>query len=65
MYMPHCGIYMVCLKNFGEWYQKTNKTEDTNKLTLLVYFISTQNVTIQLAVPLLISFRILLRIVRL
>jgi hypothetical protein len=22
-------------KNFGEWYQKTNKTEDTNKLTLL------------------------------
>jgi hypothetical protein len=21
---------------FGEWYQKTNKTEDTNKLTLLV-----------------------------
>jgi hypothetical protein len=20
---------------FGEWYQKTNKTEDTNKLTLL------------------------------
>jgi hypothetical protein len=22
-------------KTFGEWYQKTNKTEDTNKLTLL------------------------------
>jgi hypothetical protein len=22
-------------KQFGEWYQKTNKTEDTNKLTLL------------------------------
>jgi hypothetical protein len=21
----------------GEWYQKTNKTEDTNKLTLLVF----------------------------
>jgi hypothetical protein len=21
-------------KKFGEWYQKTNKTEDTNKLTL-------------------------------
>jgi hypothetical protein len=21
---------------FGEWYQKTNKTEDTNKLTLFV-----------------------------
>jgi hypothetical protein len=24
------GVY----KNFGEWYQKTNKTEDTIKLTL-------------------------------
>jgi hypothetical protein len=22
-------------KTFGEWYQKPNKTEDTNKLTLL------------------------------
>jgi hypothetical protein len=22
---------------FGEWYQKTNKTEDTNKLTLLAF----------------------------
>jgi hypothetical protein len=22
-------------KTLGEWYQKTNKTEDTNKLTLL------------------------------
>jgi hypothetical protein len=22
-------------KKFGEWYQKTNKTEDTNKLTVL------------------------------
>jgi hypothetical protein len=22
-------------EKFGEWYQKTNKTEDTNKLTLL------------------------------
>jgi hypothetical protein len=22
-------------KTFGEWYQKTNKTEHTNKLTLL------------------------------
>jgi hypothetical protein len=26
----------VC-KKFGEWYQKTNKTEDTNKLTLLAF----------------------------
>jgi hypothetical protein len=24
-------------KEFGEWYQKTNKREDTNKLTLLVF----------------------------
>jgi hypothetical protein len=24
-------------KTFGEWYQKTNKTEDTNKLTLEVH----------------------------
>jgi hypothetical protein len=23
-----CGVF----KTFGEWYQKTNKTEDTNKL---------------------------------
>jgi hypothetical protein len=22
---------------FGEWYKKTNKTEDTNKLTLLAF----------------------------
>jgi hypothetical protein len=24
-------------EKFGEWYQKTNKTEDTNKLTLLAF----------------------------
>jgi hypothetical protein len=24
-------------RKFGEWYQKTNKTEDTNKLTLLAF----------------------------
>jgi hypothetical protein len=24
-------------KKFGEWYQKTNKTEDTNKLTLFTH----------------------------
>jgi hypothetical protein len=24
-------------KRFGEWYQKTNKIEDTNKFTLLVF----------------------------
>jgi hypothetical protein len=24
-------------KTFGEWYQKTNKTENTNKLTLLAH----------------------------
>jgi hypothetical protein len=28
---------VVCLKTFGEWYQKTNKTGDTNKLTLLAF----------------------------
>jgi hypothetical protein len=28
-----CGVS----KPFGEWYQKTNKTEDTNKLTLLAF----------------------------
>jgi hypothetical protein len=24
-------------KTFGEWYQKTNKTDDTNKLILLAF----------------------------
>jgi hypothetical protein len=24
-------------KKFSEWYQKTNKTEDTNKLTLVAF----------------------------
>jgi hypothetical protein len=24
-------------KKFGKWYQKTNKTEDTNRLTLLAF----------------------------
>jgi hypothetical protein len=28
-----CGVS----KTFGEWYQKTNKKEDTNKFTLLAY----------------------------
>jgi hypothetical protein len=28
-----CGVS----KPFGEWYQKTNKTEDTNKLTSLAF----------------------------
>jgi hypothetical protein len=28
-----CGVS----KTFGEWYQKTNKTEDTNKLTSLAF----------------------------
>jgi hypothetical protein len=32
--MSHiCGVS----KTFGEWYQKTNKTEDTNKLTILAF----------------------------
>jgi hypothetical protein len=28
-----CGVF----KKFSEWHQKTNKTEDTNKLTLLAF----------------------------
>jgi hypothetical protein len=36
--MSHiCGVS----KKFGEWYQKTNETEDTNKLTLLAFKIIT------------------------
>jgi hypothetical protein len=36
--MSHiCGLS----KWFGEWYQKTKKTEDTNKLTLLAFKIIT------------------------
>jgi hypothetical protein len=32
--MSHiCGVS----KKFGEWHQKTNTTEDTNKLTLLAF----------------------------
>jgi hypothetical protein len=31
-----CNIRGVS-KKFGEWYQKTNKTEDTNKLTSLAF----------------------------
>jgi hypothetical protein len=27
-------------KKLGEWYQKTNKTEDTNELTLLIFKIT-------------------------
>jgi hypothetical protein len=34
-----CHIHGVS-KKFGEWYQKTNKTEVTNKLTLLVFTVS-------------------------
>jgi hypothetical protein len=30
-------VYVICLKTFGEWYQKTNKTEDPNQLTLLAF----------------------------
>jgi hypothetical protein len=32
-----CGV----TKKFGEWYQERNKTEDTNKLTLLAFKIIT------------------------
>jgi uncharacterized membrane protein len=32
-------MLLICSvsETFGEWYQKTNKTEDTNKLTLLAF----------------------------
>jgi hypothetical protein len=33
LHIPVSGVS----KTFGEWYQKTNKTEDTNKLTLLAF----------------------------
>jgi hypothetical protein len=39
-YCTNCRITW-CVKKFGEWYQKTNKTEDTNKLTLLAFKIIT------------------------
>jgi hypothetical protein len=38
-----CGVS----KTFGEWYQKTNKTEDTNKLTLLVFKIIANRVVVK------------------
>jgi hypothetical protein len=35
-------------KTLGEWYQETNKTEDTNKLTLLAFkIIAIREVVIQ------------------
>jgi hypothetical protein len=41
MFALHCAPDIVGIrgvsKTFGEWYQKTNKTEDTNKLTLLAF----------------------------
>jgi hypothetical protein len=41
MFVLYKYLYSVFIpgvsKKFGEWYQKTNKTEDTNKLTLLVF----------------------------
>jgi hypothetical protein len=45
-FIPHCVKHQKVLKNsdvrgvsknFGEWYQKTNKAEDTNKLPLLTF----------------------------
>ena len=35
IHFKHC--IQVVSKKFGEWYQKTNKTEDTNKLNLLAF----------------------------
>jgi hypothetical protein len=36
---PKISLLSICgvSKKFSEWYQKTNKTEDTNKLTLLAF----------------------------
>jgi hypothetical protein len=31
------GLVRGVSKKFGEWYQKTNKTEDTNKIDLLAF----------------------------
>jgi hypothetical protein len=39
--MNTCAVIRDVTKRFGEWYQKTNKTEDTNKLTLLAFKIIT------------------------
>jgi hypothetical protein len=40
-HFDNIGIYIGNIsgvsKKFGEWYQKTNKTEDTNKLILLTF----------------------------
>jgi hypothetical protein len=45
-----CGVS----KTFGEWYQKTNKTEDTNKLTLLTFkIIILQNTRLETFIKLL------------
>jgi hypothetical protein len=42
MAVPHITIQWQCLvhgvsEKFGECFQKTNKTDDTNKLTLLAF----------------------------
>ena len=34
---PNANNIRGVTKKFGEWYQKTKKTEDTNKLTLLAF----------------------------
>jgi hypothetical protein len=38
-------------KTFGEWYQKTNKTEDTNKLTLLAAAIQQRVTAVLRSIP--------------
>jgi hypothetical protein len=42
MYVYVCGVS----KKFSEWYQKTNETEDTNKLTLLVIILKANKVNL-------------------
>jgi hypothetical protein len=37
VYFNKCSYICSVSKRFGEWYHKTNKTEDSNKLTLLAF----------------------------
>jgi hypothetical protein len=49
-----CGVS----KMFGEWYQKTNKTEVSNKLTLLAFkiIIILHNTRLATFIKLLVTF---------
>jgi hypothetical protein len=45
------GIIHGVSKKSGEWYQKTNKTEDTNKLTVLAFKIIAETLSHVLGLP--------------